>query len=337
LKEIEMDETATLKRPETSDRPVTVTPDNFMRAESDLYFAGVGIGEGGFGKFEHHRQLADLDHQNVIRMNRDTLYSAVVLDLDAGPATITLPDSGGRFMSMQIVDEDQFVPGVYYDTQPHTLSRDAIGTRYVMVGVRTLVDPTDPDDLVKVHALQDAIGLDQPGGPGSFELPNWDHESQGKVREALLALARTMPDTSKSFGKRGEVDPIQRLIGGAAAWGGNPPADAIYLNLTPAKNDGKTVHRLSVRDVPVDAFWSVIVYDEKGYIPKNDRGVYSYNSVTAQKEADGSVTIQFGGCDGGAGNCIPIVPGWNYMVRLYRPRAEILNGSWKFPEAQPLG
>jgi hypothetical protein len=27
---------------------------------------------------------------------------------------------------------------------------------------------------------------------------------------------------------------------------------------------------------------------------------------------------------------------WNYMVRLYRPRAEILDGTWKFPEAQPL-
>jgi hypothetical protein len=27
--------------------------------------------------------------------------------------------------------------------------------------------------------------------------------------------------------------------------------------------------------------------------------------------------------------------GWNYMVRLYRPRAEILNGTWKFPDAKP--
>jgi hypothetical protein len=27
--------------------------------------------------------------------------------------------------------------------------------------------------------------------------------------------------------------------------------------------------------------------------------------------------------------------GWNYMVRLYRPRPEILDGTWKFPEAQP--
>ena len=27
---------------------------------------------------------------------------------------------------------------------------------------------------------------------------------------------------------------------------------------------------------------------------------------------------------------------WNYMVRLYRPRPEIVKGAWKFPEAQAL-
>jgi hypothetical protein len=26
--------------------------------------------------------------------------------------------------------------------------------------------------------------------------------------------------------------------------------------------------------------------------------------------------------------------GWNYMVRLYRPQKEILDGTWKFPDAQ---
>jgi hypothetical protein len=31
---------------------------------------------------------------------------------------------------------------------------------------------------------------------------------------------------------------------------------------------------------------------------------------------------------------LPLVDGWN-SVRLYRPRAEILSGKWKFPEAQP--
>ena len=53
------------------------------------------------------------------------------------------------------------------------------------------------------------------------------------------------------------------------------------------------------------------------------------------KAADGSVTVQFGGYDGKVLNCLPTMAGWNYMVRLYRPHAEILSGKWKFPEAQP--
>ena len=35
-------------------------------------------------------------------------------------------------------------------------------------------------------------------------------------------------------------------------------------------------------------------------------------------------------------NCLPITKGWNYIVRLYRPRQAILDGKWKFPEAQPV-
>ncbi|HEX8058151.1 MAG TPA: DUF1254 domain-containing protein [Novosphingobium sp.] len=327
-----MPDSRTMERPAAT--PLPVTPENFLRAETDLYFSAIALKEGGFGKFDHKRELSPIDDQNVIRQNRDTLYSAAVLDLDAGPATVTLPDSGGRFMSLQIIDEDEYVPGVYYDTQPHRLTREEIGTRYVLAAVRTLVDPDDPADLAEAHALQDAIRIEQERA-GSFEPPQWDQQSQNEIRNALLALARHMSETSKGFGPRGKVDPVQRLIGGAAGWGANPPEDASYINVTPGRNDGKTAYSLTVKEVPVDAFWSVIVYDEKGFIPANDRGIYSYNSVTAQKDADGAITIRFGGEDTG-GNCIPILPGWNYMVRLYRPRREILDGSWKFPEAQPV-
>lgn len=113
----------------TGSVPQAVTVENFIRAESDLYFKGVAVGEVGFGKFEHHRELASIDHQNVIRMNRDT---------------------------------------------------------------------------------------------------------------------------------------------------------------------------------------------------------------TAQKDADGSVTAQFGGCDGQVPNCLPVEAGWNYLVRLYRPQQPILDGTWEFPDAQPV-
>src|SRR5690348_9022956 len=186
---------------------VPVTVDNFNRAETDMYFGG-SVKEGGLGTFRHNREATPIDKQLVIRMNRDTLYSLSVFDLDAGPVTITLPDAGQRFMSLQVIDEDQYTPEVVYGAGSYTFTREKIGTRYVSLGVRTLVDPSDPEDLDKVHALQDAIGVTQPGGPGRFEVPNWDQTSQKKVHDALLALGTTLPDTKRMFGPKDQVDPV---------------------------------------------------------------------------------------------------------------------------------
>jgi len=317
--------------------PVPVTVDNFIRAESDLYLGGaLKRGSGVLGKFHHDREPTKIEEQTVIRMNRDTLYSSVVFDLEAGPATITLPDAGKRFRSMQVINEDHYVPLVAYDAGSYTLDKEKVGTRYVVVAIRTLVDPADPEDLKQVHALQDAIKVEQPGGPGKFEVPAWDPASQKKVRDALLVLGTTIPDFKKAFGTKEEVNPVRHLIGSAAAWGGNPDKDAVYLNITPSGNDGETAYKLVVKDVPVDAFWSVSVYNAQGYYEKNEQGAYTINSITGKKDADGSVTIHFGGSDSKAPNYLPITKGWNYTVRLYRPRKEILDGSWTFPEPQPV-
>jgi len=318
-----------------SDGSVPVTVENFIRAETDLYFSTVALKEGGFGKFEHHRELASIDVQPIIRMNRDTLYSAMVVDLDAGPVTITLPDPGKRFMAMQVIDEDQYSRPAVYAPAKRTYTRKEVGTRYMIAGVRTLVNPNDPDDIKRVHVLQDGLKVEQPKGPGTFEVLKWDPVSQKKIRDALIVLGTTLTDTSRSFGMKNEVDPVQRLISVATTWGGNPRKDAIYLNYTPTRNDGETVYKLKLNDVPVDGFWSISLYNADGYFQKNDLNAYTLNNLTSKKGTDGSVTIQFGGCDGTIVNCLPIMKGWNYTARLYRPRAEILDGKWTFPEPQP--
>jgi hypothetical protein len=313
---------------------MNVSTDNFIRAESDLYFGHI-VADGSIGRFTHNRELTPLDRQLVIRQNRDTLYSAAVFDLDAGPVTITMPDAGPRFMSAQVITEDHYVPEVTYGRARLALDRDAIGTRYAVVAVRTLVNPNDPADIEAVHALQDQITVEQTS-VGIFETPAWDPGSQKAVRDALTALAALLPDTRGMFGTGESTDPVRHLIGSASAWGGNPESDALYLNVVPERNDGTTVHRMTVRDVPVDGFWSVTVYDADGYFQPNPQNAYSINDVTAHASPDGTVDVQFGGCDGQTPNCLPITPGWNYMVRLYRPRAEILNGEWTFPVASPV-
>lgn len=318
-------------RAQAGAKSVPVTVENFPRAESDRYFAGL-VRDGGLGKFVHRREPAQLDNQTVIRLNRDTLYSSAVFDLDAGPVTVVLPDAGKRFMSMQVFDEDQYTRKVAYKPGKYTFTRKGIGTRYIAVALRTLADPADKDDLKAAHALQDAVKAEQPGGPGTFVVPAWDQASQKKVRDALIVLADTLPDKNHMFGTRKEVDPVRFLLGAASAWGGNPDKEAIYLNVFPEKNDGTTLYRLKVPgNVPVDGFWSVSLYNGDGYFQKNDLGAYSINNITGKKSADGSLEILFGGCDGKVPNCLPIMPGWNYLVRLYRPHPEVLKGKWKFP------
>lgn len=309
--------------------PIRVTPDNFNRAETDVYFTGQ-VNDGAFARFHHHREPADVNHQTIVGMNRDTIYSSAVFDLDAGPVTVDLPDAKARFMSMQILDQDQYSPLVAYGGR-HTLTREGVGTRYVMAAIRTLVDPTDPKDLAQVHALQDAIHVEQ-AKQGEFATPAWDPVSQKAVREALTALGATLLDSRRMFGPRDRVDPVRHLIGTAIGWGGNPEADAYYLMISPERNDGITPYQIKVpAEVPVDGFWSITVYNAAGYLVPNPQNAYSLNNFTAQRDADGGVTVRFGGPEGP--NRLPIPSGWKYAARLYRPRQAILDGTWSFPDA----
>jgi hypothetical protein len=311
-----------------------VTVENYNRAQTDVYFAGV-VKNGGFGKFRHGRELAPPAQQGIARPNRDTLYSFTVVDLDAGPAAITLPEAGKRFMGLQVVNEDQYSLVTYYGAGIHTLTRKMVGTRYAIAVVRFLVDFSKEEDVAQVHALQDAISLSQKS-PGTFEVPHWDEASLKRVQAALQQLGTTISDTRRTFGAdEKHVDPVKHLIGTAMLWGGNPEKDALYLPITPARNDGNTIYRLTVRDIPVDGFWSLTVYNSEGYLQPNPYNTYALNSLTAKKGPGGAINIQFGGCDGKIVNCLPITQGWNYTVRLFRPRAEILDDRWRFPLAQP--
>src|SRR5258707_6475335 len=121
---------------------VPVTIDNYNRAQSDVYFALIAK-SGGFGKFRHGRDLAAIGRGGIIRPNRDTLYSLAVFDLDAGPVTITLPDPDKHFMTMQIINEDQYTQPVYHGGGSHHLTPEVIRTRHPGGGSSPFVDPRD--------------------------------------------------------------------------------------------------------------------------------------------------------------------------------------------------
>ena len=307
---------------------VKVTADNYVRAETDFQLKSYVESVGCFGKFFHSRKPYDVDNQTTVRANRDTLYSFGVFDLTS-PVTITLPDPKGRYQSLMLISQDHSIAAAY-SPKKVTLTKDMIGTRYVFLAIRTFMDPNDEADVKAAHKLQDQVVVKQ-ADVGKFEVPNWDKEGIETLRAAINVLSATFPDSSTFFGVKDKLDPIHHMMGAAFGWGGLPSEAAVYSNVFPPKSDGKTAYTLTLKDVPVDAFWSVTLYDAEGWMPINEYNAYSFNSVTSKKNADGSVTIHFGG-DPEQPNYFPLVKGWNYLVRQYRPRKEILEGKWKVPE-----
>jgi hypothetical protein len=194
---------------------------------------------------------------------------------------------------------------------------------------RTLVDPRDADDLAAVAEVQDQLVVsavaDEP-----FQSADYDPASLDATRGALLTLASEMDGFEATFGRKEDVNPVHHLVGTAAGWGGLPDAEATYLGVSPRLPVGE--YSLTVDDdVPVDGFWSISVYNADGYFEPNEAGAYSVNNITAARNDDRSVTVLFGGDGDPARNSLPITDGWNYLVRLYRPRPEILSGAWTFP------
>jgi len=313
-------------------REIAVTIDNFARAASDIELDKYVALAGGINRFYHFREPTPVDNQPTVRMNRDTLYSTAVVDISEG-GTLTLPEVGERYMSAMIVNQDHYINAVFHGGGTYTLDMDTFDTPYVIVYMRTLVDADDPEDVAAVNAIQDQMTIEA-ASSDPFILPDYDEEAYEALIDRLGALLPFAGEIRGTFGAKQDVDPVRHLIGTAVGWGGLPETEAMY----PANVPGMPVGEYKIEvpaEVPVAAFWSVSLYNAEGFFEKNAIDGYVVNSIMGQRNDDGSMTVHFGGCDDGRVNCLPIMEGWNYVVRLYQPGPEILDGNWTFPDVEP--
>lgn len=308
-----------------------VTPETYIRAETDRQFGVVGKMAGGVNRFYHFRHPTPLDKQNVVRMNRDTLYSMAIVDTEKG-ATITVPElPKGRYASVYLADNDHYCPFVIYDSGTHELPRD---TKYLGVGVRIqLFDPKDESEVALVNKLLDQFIL---AANSADPLPEftWDLQS-------LTALTAQYEKDSVKFsswkgmmGPRGKVDEATRHIAAAAAWGLFPEDDATYMNYS-GGDDHNVCHAATYQVPENGAFWSITVYGNDGFM-KSDNNIV--NSSNVKLNADGTFTVYFGS----AGNCgdmpnrLDTTEGWNFLMRIYLPGKSVKDGSYVLPATTPV-
>jgi len=304
---------------------------NYTRAETDIMMKKYGA--NGFGEFAHGRAAYDIDHQITQTGNRDTIYSFGVFDLSKSDLTITLPDSKGNYMTLMPISEDHDVYQGLNAPGKYTFKESKVGTRYMVFVIRILCDPNDPKDMDRAHKLQDGVIVKQSDIGDMSGLIDWDEDEILAMRSAYSTLGSSLSSSKTFFGVKGDRSYLQAAMGVAVGWGGMQEKDALYLPSKVEKNDGKTAYTITVpKDVPVDGFWSVTVYNKERYMVKNKYNSYAFNSLTAEKNADGTATLHLGG-DPKAKNYLYLPKNWVYFVRFYQPHKEILDGSWVFPKA----
>jgi len=309
-----------------------VTPETFIRAETDRYFAISMALNGAVNRLLHYRRLVPLDQQSVVRMNRDTLYSVGIVDTEGGASVHIPPMPDDRYASVYLADNDHYVPAVLYHAGDHPLPQD---TRYLAVGVRIQVfDPLDEDEIRLVNGLQDQFAIEASSSE-PFQPADWDQESLTALRrkyEAEFSHYDRYPDGWQ--GRRGEVDESSQHLAAAGAWGLFPNRDAVYINDNPGLPESACYQ--ATYTVPEnDAFWSITVYGDDGYM-KSDNNVL--NAANVLLDDDGRFTARFGSADacGEVPNRLDITPGWNFLMRVYRPGPSVLDGSYTLPDVRPI-
>ena len=136
------------------------------------------------------------------------------------------------------------------------------------------------------------------------------------------------------MGPRGQVDEKTRHIAAAAAWGLFPERDATYLNYS-GGHDHRVCHKATYQVPENEAFWSITVYGNDGFM-KSDNNIV--NSSNVKLNADGTFTVYFGSAEtcGDVPNRLDTTEGWNFLMRIYRPGKSVVEGAYKLPAAKPV-
>ncbi|UWU74315.1 DUF1254 domain-containing protein [Bradyrhizobium huanghuaihaiense] len=136
---------------------------------------------------------------------------------------------------------------------------------------------------------------------------------------------------------------LKRAIVAQLGLGANLPEDAIYPNSIgdqsgkPLDGANKYIIRFTKDELPpVEAFWSITLYDDEGFQVANPINRFAVSSwMPFKRDADGSLTLHFQNENPGSdreANWLPAPKGpFNLTMRLYAPKSEALTGVWNPP------
>jgi hypothetical protein len=298
----------------------------------------------------------------VVRTNNDTYYIGAFLYLGDGPAVVEVNvPTKDRFYSFQLMDDNNVnfrniihpkgEYTFYFGEKPEQILGEAVevpSVISVLVGRVEVKDKNDSKDVTAANAVYYGLTID---GPRPKEYPQLD--LLGKYP------ADVVDEANRRIDKTFSTNPISQLIlrhgqelgvdlsylehaaVTKGAWGGPVPSHSSYETIFFDENGAemmgiKGTYTVTTEEPPVDAFWSVTVYDTErgGFLHPNDNDRYHINNTAAVRNDDGTVTFTFKqDCESSDLNCLEVPEGtFDVVARYYLPHDEIITGEWTLPK-----
>lgn len=320
-------------------KEVPVTKENFAFANLDVAMEKEAK-LGAVNRFYHHRKPMELDKQPAVLMNRDTLYSFAIIDASHG-ATVSIPEGDGRYVSVHVMQHDHVTDNVYYGEGEYAIDPKTV-TDFVVINVRTQVDPNDPADIAKANAIQDQYKITFPSGytPRKFQVIDWDKAQLKKLQDHYTRVAGTR-GVSKTMGARGSIPQEDINVGAAVATGLLPDEHAWYSFKT-YKVDKDTCYAATYpvpgMTDPSLGFYSMTIYGDDLYLHTEEGSSLSNHEIEPNEDGK-TFDLHFGNpetCGKDAKNLL-IAPtdNWTLAFRVYMPDKSVQNNEYALPEPKP--
>jgi hypothetical protein len=287
--------------------------------------------------------------------------------LEDGPVVVeSSAPADDRFSSFQLTDDKNVnyrniihprgEYTFYFGTEPERVRGEAVEvpSSFSAILIRVEVkDKDDPEDVAAAQAVFNGLNIN---GTQPTEFPQLDLLSEYPADVADEAHRRmdevfsTVPLSELILGLGQELGVDLSYLGHAAAtkgaWGGPDPRHSSYETIFFDGNGdemmgSKGTYTVTTEEPPVDAFWSVTVYDTErgGFLHPNDDDKYHINDTAAVRNDDGTVTFNFKqDCESSGPNCLEVPAGrFDLVTRYYLPHEDILMGEWTFPKVELQG
>ena len=296
---------------------IPVTQANFTDAEAEVNFL-KWKNKDAMNKLFHLKQVTPAGPMPTVRMNRDTLYSASLVDATNG-FTVSMPDQG-IFTSALILDQKGYAQDYIWKPGTHKINIDRGNGDFVWILFRIGLEK----GMKKALEAQQTVAISNMGSK-VWTPKNYDNEQYEKLHNEYMQEAIDSGMFLEYGSDASRISPRSKRLSDAAGWGG---MDYGINNYQIAGNmDGNSCYSTTFEDPQADEFWSFTMYDKDGWLlPVNEKNII--NSSEAVPNKDGTYTIRFNCGKDAVNNLQTTEKVFGFAWRVYGSSYKVRAGKW---------